>query len=60
MVREFLEKHHVGTNIEFGVGLDMKFDRLENGVVTGIELDPNVGRVVIARIRQIFKIIELT
>ena len=50
MVREFLEKHHVGTNIEFGVGLDMKFDRLENGVVTGIELDPNVGRVVIARI----------
>ncbi len=39
LVKEFLAKHPAGTVIEFGVGLDTRFDRLDNGTVTWIELD---------------------
>lgn len=43
LVREFLNDSPAGTVIEFGVGLDTRFDRLDNGQVTWIELDlPNV------------------
>ncbi len=39
LVRDFIEQHPSGTVIEFGVGLDTRFDRLDNGTVTWIELD---------------------
>lgn len=39
LVREFLADHPGGTVVEFGVGLDTRFDRLDNGQVTWIELD---------------------
>lgn len=39
MVEEFLRQHPAGTVVEFGVGLDTRFDRLDNGAVTWIELD---------------------
>lgn len=39
LVREFLQDHPSGTVVEFGVGLDTRFDRLDNGQVTWIELD---------------------
>ncbi|MDX1927309.1 MAG: class I SAM-dependent methyltransferase [Pirellulaceae bacterium] len=39
LVTEFLCKHPSGTVVEFGVGLDTRFDRLDNGQVTWIELD---------------------
>ena len=39
MVQEFLDQHPSGTVVEFGVGLDTRFDRLDNGTVTWIELD---------------------
>ena len=39
LVREFLELYPSGTVVEFGVGLDTRFDRLDNGQVTWIELD---------------------
>ncbi len=39
LVIEFLSEHPDGTVVEFGVGLDTRFDRLDNGQVTWIELD---------------------
>ncbi len=39
LVQEFLSQHPCGTVVEFGVGLDTRFDRLDNGTVTWIELD---------------------
>lgn len=39
LVVEFLAKNPNGTVVEFGVGLDTRFDRLDNGQVTWIELD---------------------
>ena len=39
LVNEFLVEHPDGTVVEFGVGLDTRFDRLDNGRVTWIELD---------------------
>ncbi len=39
LVSEFLTDHPHGTVVEFGVGLDTRFDRLDNGYVTWIELD---------------------
>jgi O-methyltransferase involved in polyketide biosynthesis len=39
LVNEFLRENPAGTVVEFGVGLDTRFDRLDNGKVTWIELD---------------------
>jgi len=39
LVVEFLEKNPDGTVVEFGVGLDTRFDRLDNKRVTWIEID---------------------
>lgn len=39
LVQEFLVENPRGTVVEFGVGLDTRFDRLDNGTVTWIELD---------------------
>jgi len=39
LVQEFLDQNPGGTVVEFGVGLDTRFDRLDNGTVTWIELD---------------------
>ncbi len=39
LVEEFLRANPDGTVVEFGVGLDTRFDRLDNGRVTWIELD---------------------
>ncbi len=39
LVNEFLAEHESCTVVEFGVGLDTRFDRLDNGSVTWIELD---------------------
>jgi O-methyltransferase involved in polyketide biosynthesis len=39
LVEEFLRDNPDGTVVEFGVGLDTRFDRLDNGRVTWIELD---------------------
>lgn len=39
LVDEFLKDHPDATVVEFGVGLDTRFDRLDNGRVTWIELD---------------------
>jgi len=39
LVKEFLAENPRGTVVEFGVGLDTRFDRLDNGTVTWIELD---------------------
>ncbi|MCC6510191.1 MAG: class I SAM-dependent methyltransferase [Pirellulaceae bacterium] len=39
LVSEFLTLHPSGTVVEFGVGLDARFDRLDNGQVSWIELD---------------------
>ncbi len=39
LVQEFLVQHPEGTVVEFGVGLDTRFDRMDNGTVTWIELD---------------------
>lgn len=39
LVTEFLSEHPSGTVVEFGVGLDTRFDRLDNGQVSWIELD---------------------
>ena len=39
LVTEFLADHPSGTVVEFGVGLDTRFDRLDNGQVSWIELD---------------------
>ncbi len=46
LVNEFLTQHPRSTVVEFGVGLDTRFDRLDNGQVQWIELDlPNVIEV---------------
>lgn len=39
LVAEFLRDNPAGTVVEFGVGLDTRFDRLDNGRVTWVELD---------------------
>lgn len=39
LVREFIERHPDGTVVELGVGLDSRFDRLDNGQVRWLEID---------------------
>jgi O-methyltransferase involved in polyketide biosynthesis len=39
LVRQFLDRHPDGTVIEYGVGLDSRFDRLDNGRVHWVEVD---------------------
>lgn len=39
LVQEFLDEHPSGRIIEFGVGLDTRFDRLDNGLVNWFEID---------------------
>ncbi len=46
MVAEFIAQHAEATVVEIGAGLDTRFDRLDNGRVTWIELDlPEVMKV---------------
>ncbi|MFF3249833.1 class I SAM-dependent methyltransferase [Actinacidiphila glaucinigra] len=50
-VREFLEEHPSGTVVEIGVGLNTRYERLDNGAVTWVEIDlPDV----IALRRELF------
>ncbi|MYX34603.1 MULTISPECIES: class I SAM-dependent methyltransferase [unclassified Streptomyces] len=50
-VREFLEEHPSGTVVEIGVGLNTRYERLDNGAATWVEIDlPDV----IALRRELF------
>ncbi|MCL4206257.1 MAG: class I SAM-dependent methyltransferase [Pirellulaceae bacterium] len=39
LVEQFLDAHPTGTVVEMGVGLDTRFDRLDNGTVSWLEVD---------------------
>lgn len=39
LVEQFLDAHPAGTVVEMGVGLDTRFDRLDNGTVSWVEVD---------------------
>jgi O-methyltransferase involved in polyketide biosynthesis len=39
LVEQFLDAHPAGTVVEMGVGLDTRFDRLDNGTVSWVEID---------------------
>ncbi|MFE2541965.1 class I SAM-dependent methyltransferase [Actinacidiphila glaucinigra] len=50
-VREFLEEHPAGTVVEIGAGLNTRYERLDNGTATWVEIDlPDV----IALRRELF------
>ncbi|MFE0626280.1 class I SAM-dependent methyltransferase [Streptomyces sp. NPDC058864] len=50
-VREFLDEHPSGTVVEIGVGLNTRYERLDNGSATWVEIDlPDV----IALRRELF------
>jgi O-methyltransferase involved in polyketide biosynthesis len=39
LVKRFLEEHAAGMVVEMGAGLDTRFDRLDNGTVSWVEVD---------------------